>query len=90
MVLDENFWDEKRQVHPNLDETVPNRAGTSHEMIRQKTRNASSIPFLVSSLSRNFTSGRADHTVTGTERKKMIENTTVQINSKRSAGNEET
>ena len=24
-VLDENFWDEKRQVHPNLDETVPNR-----------------------------------------------------------------
>ena len=24
VVLDENFWDEKRQVHPNLDETVPN------------------------------------------------------------------
>ena len=26
VVLDENFWDEKRQVHPNLDETVPNPA----------------------------------------------------------------
>ena len=25
VVLDENFWDEKRQVHPNLDETVPDR-----------------------------------------------------------------
>ena len=24
VVLDENFWDEKRKVHPNLDETVPN------------------------------------------------------------------
>ena len=24
-VLDEKFWDEKRQVHPNLDETVPTR-----------------------------------------------------------------
>ncbi len=29
VVLDENFWDEKRQVHPNLDETVPNRSVTS-------------------------------------------------------------
>ena len=25
VVLDEKFWDEKRQVHPNLDETAPNR-----------------------------------------------------------------
>ena len=61
------------------------RAGTSYEMIRQRTRSTSS-PFLISSLSRTFTSGRADHTVTGTERKKVIENTTLQINSKRSVG----
>ena len=38
------------------------RAGTSYEMIRQRTRSISS-PFLISSLSRTFTSGRADHTV---------------------------
>ena len=38
------------------------RAGTSYEMIRQRTRSTSS-PFLISSLSRTFTSGRADHTV---------------------------
>ena len=25
VVLDENFWDEKRHFHPNLDESVPNR-----------------------------------------------------------------
>ena len=56
---------------------------------RQKTRSTSS-PFLISSLSRTFTSGRADHTVTGTGRKKVIENTTLQINSRRSAGNEDT
>ena len=24
VVLDEKFWDEKRQFHPNLDESVPN------------------------------------------------------------------
>ena len=42
------------------------------------------------SLSRTFTSGRADHTVTDTERKKGIENTTLQNNSKRSVGNEDT
>ena len=65
------------------------RAGTSYEMIRQKTRSTSS-PFLISSLSRTFTSGRADHTVIGTERKKVLENTILQINSKRSAGNEDT
>ena len=47
-------------------------------------------PFLISSLSRTSTSGRADHMVTGTERKKVIENTTLQINSKRSARNEDT
>ena len=62
--------------------------GTSYEMIRQKTRSTSS-PFLISSLSRTFTSGRADHTVTNTERKKVIENATLQINSKRSVGNED-
>ena len=38
----------------------------------------------------NFTSEKADHTVTDTERKKVIKNTTLQINSKRSAGNEDT
>ena len=65
------------------------RAGTSYEMIRQRTRSTSS-PFLISSLSRTFTSGRADHTVTDTGRKKVINNTTRQINSKRSAGNEVT
>ena len=65
------------------------RAGTSYEMIRQKTRSTSS-PFLISSLSRTFTSGRVDHMVTGTGRKKAIKNTTLQINSKRSAGNEDT
>ena len=41
------------------------------KMIRQRTRSTSS-PFLISSLSRTFTSGKADHTVTGTERKKGI------------------
>ena len=46
------------------------RAGTSYEMIQQKTRSTSS-PFLISSLSRTFTSGRAGHTVTGTGRKKV-------------------
>ena len=65
------------------------RAGTSFEMIRQKTKSTSS-PFLISSLSRTFTSGRADHTVTGTGRKKVLEKTILQINSKRSAGNEDT
>ena len=25
VVLDESFWDENRQVRPNLDETVPHR-----------------------------------------------------------------
>ena len=65
------------------------RAGTSFEMIGQKTRSTSS-PFLISFLFRTSTSGRADHTVMGTERKKEIKNTTLQINSKRSAGNEDT
>ena len=37
-----------------------------------------------------FTSERAGRTVTGTGRKKVIKNTTLQINSKRSAGNEDT
>ena len=40
-------------------------------MIQQKTRSISS-PFLISSLSRTFTSGRADHTVTSTGRKKVV------------------
>ena len=60
------------------------RTDTSCEMTQQKTRSTSS-PFLISSLSRSFTSGRVDHTVTGTGRKKVIKNTTLQINSKRSA-----
>ena len=42
--------------------------------------------FLISSLSRTFTSGRADNTVTGTGRKEVVKNTTLQINSKRSVG----
>ena len=54
------------------------RAITSYELIQQKTRSTSS-PFSISSLSRTFTSGRADHTVTGTGRKKVLENTTLQI-----------
>ena len=58
--------------------------GTSYEMIRQRTRSTSS-PFSISSLSRTFTSGRADHTVTA-GRRKVLENTTLQINSKRSVG----
>ena len=61
------------------------RADTSCEMTQQKTRSTSS-PFLISSLSRTFTSGRVGHTVTGTGRKKVIKNTTLQINSKRSVG----
>ena len=40
-------------------------------MIQQKTRSTSS-QFSISSLSRTFTSGRADHTVTGTGRKKVL------------------
>ena len=28
--LDEKFWDEKCQFHPNLDESVPNRLGTEN------------------------------------------------------------
>ena len=49
-----------------------------------ENRSTSSL-FLISSLSRTLTSGRAGHTVTGTGRKKVIKNTTLQINS-RSAG----
>ena len=45
---------------------------------------STSRPCWISSLSRTFTSGRADHTVTGTGRKKVAKNTTRQINFKRS------
>ena len=76
-------------MFPGFTTLQPARAGTSCEMTQQKTRSTSS-PFLISSLSRTFTSGRASHTVTGTGRKKVIKNTTLQINSKRSAGNEDT
>ena len=65
------------------------RAGISCEIIQQKTRSIS-CPFSISSPSRTFTSGRADRTVTGTERQKVLENTTLQINSKRSVENEDT
>ena len=61
--------------------------GTSYEMIRQKTRSTSSL-FLTSSLFRTFTSGKVDHTVTDTERKKVIKNITLQSNSKRSVRND--
>ena len=30
VVLDEKFWDEKCQFHPNLDDSVPNRLGTEN------------------------------------------------------------
>ena len=56
---------------------------------QQKTRSTSS-PCWISSLSQTFTSGKAGHTVTGTERKKVAKNTTRQINFKRSAENENT
>ena len=49
---------------------------------------SSSIPFLTSSLFRTFTSGKVNHTVTGTERKKVIKNITLRINSKRSVRND--
>ena len=45
-------------------------------MIQQKTRSISR-PCWTSSLSRTFTSGRADHTVTGT-RKKVAKNSTAK------------
>ena len=62
-----------------------------HFLRDDTTENKStSSPFLISSLSRTFTSGRADHTVTGTGRKKVLDNTILQLNSKRSAGNEDT
>ena len=51
-------------------------------MIQQKTRSISR-PCWISSLSRTSTSGRAGHTVTGTGRKKVAKNSTLQINSKR-------
>ena len=63
------------------------RAVTSYEMIRQRTRSTSS-QFLTSFLFRTFTSGKVDHTVTCTERKKVIENTTLRISSKRNVRNE--
>ena len=63
------------------------RADTSCEMTQQKTRSTSS-PFLISSLSRTFTSGRAGHTVTGTGRKKVIKNTILRINSEGSVEND--
>ena len=53
------------------------RAGTFYEMIRQITRSTSS-PFLISSPSRTFTSGRAGHTVTVTGRR-VIKNTTLHV-----------
>ena len=58
-----------------------------YEMIRQRTKSTSS-QFLTFSLFRTFTSGRADHTVTGTERNKAIKKITLRINSKRSVRND--
>ena len=48
---------------------------------------STSRPCWISSLSRTFTSGRAGHTVTGTGRK-VLKNTTLRINSKRSVRND--
>ena len=53
------------------------RAVTSYEMIRQRTRSTSS-QFLTSFLFRTSTSGKVDHTVTDTERKKVIKNITLR------------
>ena len=58
------------------------RAVTSYEMIRQRTRSTSS-QFLTSSLFPTSTSGKFDHTVIDTERKKVIKNITLRINSKK-------
>ena len=55
--------------------------------IRQRTRSTSS-QFLTSSLFRTSTSGKVHHTVTDTERKKVIKNITLRINSKRSVRND--
>ena len=63
------------------------RAVTSYEMIRQGTRNTSSH-FLTSFLFPTSTSGKVDHTVTVTERKKGIKNITLRISSKRNVRNE--
>ena len=52
------------------------RAVTSYEMIRQRTRSTSS-QFLTSFLFPTSTSGKVDHTVTDTERKKGIKNITL-------------
>ena len=60
---------------------------TSYEMMRQRTRSTSS-QFLIFSSSRTFTSGKANHMVTSTERKKVIKNTTLRISSKRNVRNE--
>ena len=56
----------------------------------ERKQEDTSSPFSISSLSRIFTSGRADHTVTGTGRKKVLENIILQINSERSVENEDT
>ena len=53
-------------------------------MIPPKTR-STSHPCWISSLTRTFTSGRADHTVTGTGRKKVEKNSTQQNNFKGNA-----
>ena len=75
--LRDNTTENKKYIKSVLDLfSIPN-------FLRQRTRSTSS-PFLISSLSRTFTSGRTDHTVTGTERKKVIKNITLRINSKRS------
>ena len=63
------------------------RAGTSYEMIRQRTRSTSS-QFLFFFLFPTFTSGKVDHTVTDTERKKGIKNITLRISSKRNVRND--
>ena len=76
---------ESISVHVNGIYPSTARADTSCEMAQQITRSFSS-PCWISSLSRTFESGKVDQTVTGTGRKKVLENTTRQINSKRSVG----
>ena len=63
------------------------RAVSSYEMIRQRTRSTSS-QFLISFRFPTSTSGKVDHMVTDTGRKKGITNITLRISSRRNARRE--
>ena len=63
------------------------RAITSYEMVRQRTRSTSS-QFLTSFRFTTTTSGKVDHTVINTGRKKRITSASLRISSKRKARKE--